>query len=101
MTSHQNCRCARIFLHGLIHALLQILLERSVLNDRHHQLFVVAQISLQSVIINALQSTKTPSKLVFSSNVFSVYTLIISKCVQRNSLPGHKSVAMTAFGECV
>lgn len=55
MASHQNGRCARIFFHCFVHALLQITFERRIFNDRNDQFFIVSQISTQLMIVNALR----------------------------------------------
>lgn len=75
MASHQNGRCARIFLHCFVHALLQITFERRIFNDRNDQFFIVSQISTQLMIVNALRRN---SLIIFLINFLLFFFFFIA-----------------------
>lgn len=54
MAAHQNGATAGILHHGGVHAVGQVALVGCVVNNRHHQLLIVAQITLIGIIVNAL-----------------------------------------------
>lgn len=106
MASHQNSCWTRIFSHRLIHSIFQIFFKRCILDNWHNQFFVVTQVTAQCMIVDALKDRNNENRI--ESRFVRHYTMpngtqtfIISKCVHRNSLPGHNNVAITAFGECV
>lgn len=111
MPTDQNGSWSGISLHGLVHTILEVLLEWRILDNRHHQFLVIPQITLQCGAVNALRNDGLnygeTKRNGWTSELRSIQfdqltiTLIISKCVQRNSFPGHNNVAITALGEWV
>lgn len=86
VSPHQYGRRARVFLHRFVHAILEVLLEWRILDDRNHQFLVIAKVSAEFVVVNALQSEIFQKKPQFSRRRWHFRIKIVDKRRKRLTL---------------